>query len=254
MRCVTCGKRIGPQLKECPNCGAMVTVPEGLPRTEAQPGAAGLPGRAAADWKTVLKPPGAPPPLGDDSARRPSAPASHPAAEADESGAEAAEQEQPVAPPAWTRFLVPGIFILWMAFRSFGPELRRIVTGEEQPERGVPAAAALELRKLVLSDRLEGGNPVSVRDRFSRSTDRSIIALTAWTGTPGASEFEFHWRPPTGKVFAAPVKVLPAVSPGGPFAVLGELTLGEFIETGRWQVEVRLDGNPVAHAEFTIEP
>ena len=59
MRCLTCSKRINPQMKECPNCGAMVPQPERPAGKPAPSQPASSPSKSSGkefDWKSVLTP------------------------------------------------------------------------------------------------------------------------------------------------------------------------------------------------------
>lgn len=241
MRCLTCGKRIHPQMQECPNCGAMIPVPETGGKSSA--------GKAP-DSKSVLAPrQSSPPPF-----RR----AQPPPLPDGDSGDELEDAERPSVPstPAWTQYIVPIIIALWLAFRMFGPNIQRFLDGKPWEERESPAATAVaapELRRVLMCEGVEQGQPVGARNRFSKSRDRAATVFTAWTGDSSMAKIQFNWRAPGGNVLAGSQQVENFPGARTTFMAYGELPLGEFTEAGSWSIEVKLNGEIVASQEFMIE-
>jgi len=236
MRCLTCGKRINPQMTECPNCGAMNPRPQ-MPTKPAGPGGDGQ----TVDWKSVLSP-------------RPSS-APPDVAVPEPVGAEPGEQAKPVAPPTWTQYIFPLILFIWIAYRMFGPEIRRFLSEPRQDQRGVTSeapVAAPELQQLLLCSQVEAGQPLDVRDTFSMASDKQMTAFTTWGGLPGASRFEFNWHSPSGKVLTAQVKLYQPAGAERRFVVYSELPLGDFAALGIWRVDVLRNGESVASHDFSI--
>jgi hypothetical protein len=255
MRCLTCGKRIYQNMKECPNCGAMVPPDESKGRSE----------RTMADWKSKLASRqagtqtfgGQPaPPLPDQ----------HSSASPDFESTfgstleeDATPEERPAPPPApaWTRFIVPFMVILWIGIRMFGPNIQRFISGEPWNEEPVPSeatAAAPQLHQVLLCERVVNGQPFGPREKYSKAKDQQATVFTAWTGTAEASQFQVIWQPPQGKPISGTQTIIFAGNGTRQFFVLGELPLGEFTAAGRWSVQIMVNGNTVASSEFTVEP
>jgi hypothetical protein len=172
---------------------------------------------------------------------------------------EAAEGGRPAVPPApaWTQYIVPLIFILWFAFRIFGPDIKRFLSGAPGEEPSVPtesAAPAPELRRLVMCESVAQGQPVGPRSSFSRSKDKLATAFTAWTGEPRPERIHFIWRSPKNKELTGTQKLIRLPAALGSFLLVGELPIGEFTEPGPWRIEVTVDDQTVASNEFSVEP
>lgn len=254
MRCLTCGKRVNLQMKECSNCGAMVPQPEKSAASASSP--AGEFAGKEFDWKSVLAPRQAAAPAAER--REPVKPQTFSAPPSEPADEESEPDTRPAAPPApaWTRFVFPAIIILWFAFRTFAPEIKRFLGDVDEPGRDVPAESASgapELGRIVLCERVEQGQPVGERNRFSKSKDKLATVFTVWSGSGDAAPVQINWRSPKGSLLAGSQKVI-QLSPAGSFAVVGELPLGEFSEPGAWSVDVALKGETLASSDFTVEP
>ena len=147
--------------------------------------------------------------------------------------------------------------ILWFAFRFLGPDIKRMITGNESDDRNVPAETAAqlpELRRLVLCDRVEQGQPVGERSKFSRSKDKLATLFTAWAGEPRGDVIQFTWRSPSDKELTGAHNLVRLPAAPQNFLVVGELPIGEFTEPGKWSVEVLVEDKTVSSYEFTVEP
>ena len=285
MRCMTCGKRIHLGMKECPNCGAMIPLPE----PSARPGA----GKTAApqpDWKSVIFPKTASsPPFGGEArpATRPATAAppeqnrefGFPPAESPDqrpgnfeidemAEAEEASESRPAAPsaPAWTRYIVPITIFLWIAFRMFGPELQRFLeegTWPGRDEENPPAASAvatIKLQQFVLCDSVVEGKPSTFKANFSKAKDRQVVLWTKWLAekeVPDAERaVEFVWYPPGGEPMSAKTSFAALAAPERGFIAVSELPLGEFSPPGRWRVEAQTSGPnaTVVPFVFNVDP
>lgn len=93
---------------------------------------------------------------------------------------------------------------------------------------------------------------IEVSDSFA-STDKNLFASVATTGRTGGATLNAQWSYLEGKGQLVS-SISQAIATDGPAVTTFKVNNPDLWPTGRYQVEISLDGKPVAQQPFQIKP
>ncbi|OFV97787.1 MAG: hypothetical protein A3F68_13010 [Acidobacteria bacterium RIFCSPLOWO2_12_FULL_54_10] len=132
-------------------------------------------------------------------------------------------------PPAWTKFLVPAVFILF-ALYSFLKDTTTLPWLAEKPA----------LIQAGLYKDVRDSEPANPSTAFSMTEDKRIVVYSQWSGKLGDNAYAVRLRGPDGelkRLRAEPVRI---VAKTNGFIAITVFSLQAGLETGVWQVEIYL--------------
>jgi len=232
MNCPTCGKNVQRDRNVCDYCGALVSSasPPAMIREAHEPAARDY---KQSTWRSqevprkqnieeqipedeVFEPEEIDPETNPDGPRR-------------------------IEPPAWTKFLVPAVFILFALF-SYLKDSITLPWLEVKPE----------LIQAELYKDVRDTEPTNPSTAFSLAEDKTIVIYSQWSGKLGDNVYSVRIKGPDGelkRLRSEPVRIMARTNG---FIAISVLDLAAGLETGVWQAEICLGDSVQQAIDFLI--
>ena len=240
MKCPTCGKAVRKGEPVCSNCGAM--APGAAPAVSASRSQEfQLPSLKELKKSPQREPGPAPEERGW--------PALDTLEEEETPHAPAEEAAPRPKPPAWVRFISPLFFVVLFLVTQFW--LRD--SGRPNREAGEGAEASQPtLRQGGFTGEIPEGRMVETRTVFSLESDRQIVFVSTWRGSPDSHSYSVEWYSPDGTAHSYS-DVTPRAAPGGDgFSIIATMDLETSLPLGEWRAEVSQDEEIVSRYAFRL--